>query len=57
MKKLCLLLVWISLVVIANGQAQQITYSEPDREDARAMGFEVIGKISGRYWSIRIIVT
>lgn len=27
--------------------AQQISYSEPDREDARAMNFEVLGKIEG----------
>lgn len=48
MKKLCLSLFWIFLVASTYGQAQQITYSEPDREDARAMGFEVIGKISGK---------
>ena len=48
MKKLCLLFFWILLTVSMDGLAQQITYSEPDREDARAMGFEVIGKISGK---------
>lgn len=27
--------------------AQRITYSEPDREDARSMNFEVLGKLNG----------
>ncbi len=28
--------------------AQQITYSEPDRDDARALSFEILGKMNGR---------
>lgn len=48
MKKISLLLIWILTVASLPGIGQQITYSEPDREDARAMGFEVIGKISGK---------
>ncbi len=37
----CLLLTCIS------GFSQKITYSEPDRDDARSLNFEVIGKING----------
>jgi hypothetical protein len=30
-------------------QAQRITYSEPDKDDARTLNFEVIGKVGGKY--------
>jgi len=29
--------------------SQHITYSEPDREDARSVDFEIIGKVSGNF--------
>lgn len=48
MKKIVLFLVLTTIMASLNGLAQQITYSEPDREDARAMSFEVIGKINGQ---------
>ncbi|HXB94055.1 MAG TPA: hypothetical protein VNU70_02815 [Puia sp.] len=32
-----------------NAQVQQITYSEPEREDGRRTNFEIIGKIDGNY--------
>lgn len=31
-----------------NGRSQKITYSEPDRDDARTLNFEVIGKMNGK---------
>lgn len=48
MKKIVVLIAGMALLVSTNLLAQQITYSEPDREDARAMGFEVIGKMNGK---------
>src|SRR5579859_972535 len=33
----------------AKAQVQQITYSEPEREDGRRTNFEIIGKLSGNY--------
>lgn len=48
MKKIVVLIAGMVLLVSTNLFAQQITYSEPDREDARAMGFEVIGKMNGK---------
>lgn len=48
MKKIVVLIAGMVLLVSTNLLAQQITYSEPDREDARAMGFEVIGKMNGK---------
>ncbi|MES1161429.1 MAG: hypothetical protein ABUM51_11765, partial [Bacteroidota bacterium] len=30
-------------------KAQQITYSEPEREDSRRTNFEIIGKINGNF--------
>ncbi len=38
----CLLLTSLS------GLAQRITYSDPDRDDARTLNFEVVGKIGGK---------
>lgn len=38
----CLLMAFVS----ASGQ--KITYSEPDRDDARTMNFEVLGKLGGK---------
>jgi hypothetical protein len=34
---------------LAKAQVQQITYTEPEREDGRRTNFEVIGKINGNY--------
>jgi hypothetical protein len=46
----CLL---FSLTLLApsllKAQVQQITYSEPEREDGRRTNFEIIGKVSGNY--------
>lgn len=53
----CLLLVCIT------AWGQRITYSEPDRDDARVLNFEVIGKINGKvlvyksYRDLHFIVT
>lgn len=47
MKKL---LASLSCILALSAQplfSQQITYSEPDREDARVMNFEVLGKVDG----------
>lgn len=45
--------VLLSLTMMApsllKAQVQQITYSEPEREDGRRTNFEIIGKISGNY--------
>ena len=35
------------LLACLNGFSQKITYSDPDRDDARALNFEVIGKLNG----------
>ena len=46
MKRLVLLLLaglFFSLV-----HAQRITYTEPDRDDARTLNFEIMGKLNGR---------
>lgn len=34
---------------LLKAQVQQITYSEPEREDGRRTNFEIIGKIGGNY--------
>src|ERR1700743_2419296 len=33
----------------AKAQVQQITYTEPEREDGRRTNFEIIGKMNGNY--------
>src|ERR1700761_1707621 len=45
------LLLSLTLLTAAGvkAQVQQITYSEPEREDGRRTNFEVIGKINGNY--------
>lgn len=35
-------------MALCGAQAQRITYSEPDRDDARTLNFEVMGKMNGR---------
>jgi len=43
-------LFFLTCLLFLTGQsifAQQITYSEPDRDDARVMNFEVLGKVDG----------
>src|ERR1051325_3526186 len=45
------LLFALTLTVAGRGKAQvqQITYTEPEREDGRRTNFEIIGKISGNF--------
>jgi hypothetical protein len=41
-------LLFASMIVLITGlQAQRIIYSEPDKDDARTLNFEVIGKMNG----------
>ena len=35
--------------LLLKAQVQQITYTEPEREDGRRTNFEIIGKIDGNY--------
>lgn len=37
----------ITVFIVAKAQAQNIIYSEPDREDSRQLNFDVVGKIDG----------
>ena len=46
----CLLLsLTLAAPSLLKAQVQQITYTEPEREDGRRTNFEIIGKISGNY--------
>jgi len=47
MKKPVTLIIACLLFACVNGHAQKITYSEPDKDDARALNFEVLGKLNG----------
>ncbi|HVZ26309.1 MAG TPA: hypothetical protein VG842_09655 [Sediminibacterium sp.] len=47
MKKSLFLLAFSCLCWVASGMAQQVIYSQPDREDPRTLNFEVLGKIGG----------
>ena len=49
MKRSFLLCLVLILGDIFSVSAQNIAYSEPDRDDPRTLNFEVIGKISGKY--------
>jgi hypothetical protein len=49
MKKSIPFIIACLLLACVAGFAQRITYSEPDRDDARTLNFEVVGKINGRY--------
>ena len=46
-KSFLLLFLFVNLLPFAL-KAQQITYSEPDKEDPRSYSFEVLGKIGGK---------
>jgi hypothetical protein len=46
--KHCLFL-GITLFLCVAVNAQSITYSAPDRDDARNMNFEVLGKLQGNF--------
>ena len=48
MKKPIPLFIAIFLLIGLAVNAQRITYSEPDREDARTINFEILGKINGK---------
>src|ERR1700749_3107296 len=39
----------LTIASLAKAQVQQITYTEPEREDGRRTNFEIIGKIDGNY--------
>src|ERR1700744_355997 len=45
----CLLLSLTLATPSLKAQVQQITYTEPEREDGRRTNFEIIGKIDGNY--------
>jgi hypothetical protein len=48
--KNCLLAFCLAFLFIGfTSQAQKITYSEPDRDDARNINFEIVGKMSGNF--------
>jgi hypothetical protein len=48
MKYITLFIV-ILLTLSFAGISQRITYSEPERDDARSMDFDIIGKVSGNF--------
>ena len=37
------------LFTVTLGFGQKIVYSEPDRDDARTLNFEVVGKLGGKF--------
>ncbi len=43
-----LVVLFLCSMALSGIQAQRITYSEPDRDDARTLNFEVMGKMNGR---------
>jgi hypothetical protein len=47
-KPIPFILVFIFSLSLLVCQAQTLTYSEPDRDDARAMNFEVLGRLNGK---------
>ncbi len=47
MQKIFILLIAASFSFISALNAQRVVYSDPDRDDARTMGFEIIGKMNG----------
>jgi hypothetical protein len=49
MKKIVVVLFAIGLILGFQAHAQLIAYSEPDRDDARDINFEVMGKMSGTF--------
>jgi len=50
MKKILSALLLLSILLVPRlSSAQQITYSEPEREDSRRTNFEIIGKINGNF--------
>lgn len=49
MKRSFLFFLWAMLATCASASAQNIVYSDPDREDPRTLNFEVVGKIGGKF--------
>jgi hypothetical protein len=47
MKKTVWLIFACLLLACFTGFAQRITYSEPDKDDARGLNFEIVGKLNG----------
>lgn len=48
MKKPVFFLFVFLLGMVVGGYSQKITYSEPDREDARTLNFEILGRLNGK---------
>ncbi len=63
MKKPVSLIIACLLLACLTGSAQRIIYSEPDKDDARTLNFEIIGKLNGNvmvyknYRDLHYIVT
>jgi hypothetical protein len=49
LKKSLLLPCFFVLFAIVHSSAQKVTYSEPDRDDARSMLYEIVGKLNGNF--------
>ena len=49
LSSLLLALALTTVVATVEAQVQQITYTEPEREDGRRTNFEIIGKINGNF--------
>jgi hypothetical protein len=49
LSSLLLALILTMVAATVEAQVQQITYSEPEREDGRRTNFEIIGKINGNF--------
>ncbi|MFP5039443.1 hypothetical protein [Parasediminibacterium sp. JCM 36343] len=47
MKKNTLYLILLLLLLLNSAKSQLVTYSDPDKEDAKDLTFEVIGKLNG----------
>jgi hypothetical protein len=48
MKKQTLVIIACLLLACQSGFAQRITYSDPDKDDARTLNFEILGKMNGK---------
>ncbi len=48
MKKQVLIIFAFLLTASSHAVSQRITYSEPDKDDARTLNFEVVGKMNGK---------
>ncbi len=48
MKKSVPFIIACLLLAVFAGKAQQIIYSEPDKDDSRTLNFEILGKLNGK---------